>query len=404
MKILYIHQYFKTPAEPGGTRSYWIAKELIDRGHDVVMVTTKTTLGQEYDVEAVSIDGIKVLYSNVPYNQNMTIQQRLKSFFSFMIRATKFGWKEKGIDMVIASSTPLTVGFPALMLKWFKKKPYIFEVRDLWPEVPIQMGGLNNPILKWLARWFEKTIYRNAEHVVALSPGMKDGVVKYISKERTSMIPNMAKINEFWPREKDRSLVKQLGLKPNSFKVIHFGALGMANGADYIVEAANLLKDHSEIEFVFAGGGSTENELKEKCNTLELTNVHFLGRFPMREISEIVNFCDISLVSFLDIPVLYTNSPNKLFDSLSAGKSIIVNSNGWTRELVETEHCGYFVDPKNPQELADKIVFLQKNQYLVNEMGVNARALAENKFDKSLLCSQFADVVDRWMNHEKISI
>src|SRR5690606_133006 len=169
-------------------------------------------------------------------------------------------------------------------------------------------------------------------------------------------------------------------------------------------DAANILKGHAEIEFVFAGGGSTESDLKAKCDKFGLVNVHFLGRFPMTEISEIVNLCDVSLVSFLDIPILYTNSPNKLFDSLSAGKPIIVNSNGWTRELVETERCGYYVDPKNPQELADRILFLEKNPHVANEMGACARGLAENKFDKSLLCTQFGDVVDQWMKHEKISI
>src|SRR5690606_30996644 len=123
--------------------------------------------------------------------------------------------------------------------------------------------------------------------------------------------------------------------------------------------------------------------------------------FPMQEISEIVNFCDVSLVSFLDIPILYTNSPNKLFDSLSAVKPIIVNSNGWTRDLVETENCGYFVDPKKPQELAEKITFLYQNPEIALEMGRNARRLAERKYDKALLCMQFGDVVDDWMNRNK---
>src|SRR5690606_28785326 len=126
----------------------------------------------------------------------------------------------------ISTSTPLTVGFPALILKWFKKIPYIFEVRDLWPEVPIQMGALSNPVLQWISRSFEKTIYRNAVHVVTLSPGMQDGVTKYISEQKTSMIPNMAKIDKFWPRKKNWDYLKELDLSSNTFKVIHFGSLG----------------------------------------------------------------------------------------------------------------------------------------------------------------------------------
>src|SRR5690606_2782983 len=209
--------------------------------------------------------------------------------------STYLAWKQSSIDLVISTSTPLTVGFPALMLKWFKKTPYIFEVRDLWPEVPIQMGVLNNPIIRGAAKWFEKTIYRNATHVITLSPGMREGVVKYIDKAKTSMIPNMAKIDEFWPRAKSTQIMQELGLSPDTFKVIHFGSLGVANGAEYIVDAAAILRNQTDIQIIFIGGGSTEEDLRRKTERLKLTNVKFLGAFPMKQTSEIVNFCDVSI-------------------------------------------------------------------------------------------------------------
>lgn len=393
MRILYIHQYFKTPQEPGGTRSYWIAKELVARGHEVVILTTRTS-GGTGDVDVVNIDGIKVVYFNIAYNQSMTIMQRLKSFASFMLQATKYGWSVKNLDLLIATSTPLTVGVPALLLKWFKKKPYIFEVRDLWPEVPIQMGALSNRFLQFLARWFEKTIYRNAEHVIALSPGMQDGVARYIPIERTSMIPNMAKIEEFWPREKNISLMKTLGLSVDTFKVIHFGALGMANGVETIIDTARLMRDDKTVDFIFLGAGAMENTIKAICHKEGLKNVTFLARTPMKETSEIVNFCDVSLVSFKNIPILYTNSPNKLFDSLSAGKPILVNSNGWTRKLVESEKCGYYVNPNDPSDLKRKISTLKNNPVELKDMGENSRRIAVEKFDKKHLCRQFADKVE----------
>src|SRR5690606_19195859 len=167
MHILYIHQHFKTPAEPGGTRSYWIAQKLISGGHQVTMLASSSTYNKK--IERKIVDGIHVVYINVPYDQKMGILQRFKSFVRFMLISTKIAWDQPGVDMVVATSTPLTVGFPALILKWFKRIPYVFEVRDLWPEVPIQMRGLNNPVMQRFARWFEKTIYRNATHVIALS-------------------------------------------------------------------------------------------------------------------------------------------------------------------------------------------------------------------------------------------
>ena len=393
MNILYFHQYFKTPSEPGGTRSYWIAQELLKAGHNVTMITSSVKYDEK--IKRITIDGIEVIYIKEAYSQNMTIYKRLKAFVGFMLKSTNQALKLKETDLVIATSTPLTIGFPALILKWFKKIPYVFEVRDLWPEVPIQMGALKNPVVRNIALTFEKTIYKNSKHVIALSPGMQDGVLKYLPKQKTSMIPNMSKIDAFWPRQKNESMIEQLGLSSDSFKVIHFGALGIANGASYIIEAANLLKENSSIEFLFVGGGSTENDLKKMCREYKLKNVRFLGRFAMNELSEIVNLSDVSIVSFKDLPILYTNSPNKLFDSLSAGKPIIVNSAGWTKRLVEENSCGYYVNPNHPSELVEKILYMQKHPSIVKQLGVASRKLAETKYDKSLLCKQVVDIVNK---------
>ncbi|WP_010249573.1 glycosyltransferase family 4 protein [Myroides injenensis] len=392
MNILYIHQYFITPKEPGGTRSYWIAQEMIKHGHNVTMITSSTKYKEK--VIEMFVDGIKVIYINEEYSQNMSIAQRFKAFLSFMYKSSKIALRQKDIDLLFATSTPLTIGVPALIMKMFKKVPYVFEVRDLWPEVPIQMGALRNPIVRSLALRLEKTIYNNARHVIALSPGMCDGVLKYIDKSKVSMVPNMSKIDEFWPRPYNFSLMESLGIKKEIFKVIHFGALGKANGADSIIEAAKLLKDNTSIHFLFIGGGSTEQDLKEKCIEFDLTNVKFLGKFPMNKTSEIVNFSDVSIVSFLDLPILYTNSPNKLFDSLSAGKPIIVNSAGWTKDLVEEYRCGFYVNPNVPQELVDRILELQANPDSVREMGEKSRWLAENKFDKSILTKQIVQIIE----------
>ena len=392
MNILYIHQYFVIPQEPGGTRSYWIAQELIKSGHKVTMITSSVKF-EEKIIEKV-IDGIRVIYIKEDYDQNMTVARRLKAFVSFMIKSSQQALKQKDADLVIATSTPLTIGIPALVTKWFKKIPYVFEVRDLWPEVPIQMGAIANPLMIKLTRGLEKLIYKGAKHVIALSPGMQDGVIKYIPKDRTSMIPNMAKVDEFWPRAKNVQLESKLGLKPNSFKVVHFGSLGVANGADTIIESAKLLKDDDSVEFLFVGGGSTEADLVRECEQYQLTNVKFLGRFPMKDTSEIVNLSDVSMVSFKDLPILYTNSPNKLFDSLSAGKPIIVNSAGWTKDMVEKNDCGFYVNPNRPEDLVEKIKFLQQNPNVVNEMGHKARRLAETTYDKSILSKQFVSVIN----------
>ena len=392
MNILYIHQYFKTPDIPGGTRSYWNSLELIKNGHHVTVIRYDKTIKKSR--ERRNIDGIDVISIKIQYSQYMGILARLQAFLSFMFLSTIEALKVKDIDLVIATSTPLTVGFPALILKKFKKIPYIFEVRDLWPEVPIQMGAIKHSFLIKLTRWFEKTIYKNASHIIALSPGMKDGVVATgISEKQVEMIPNMAKIDKFFPRAIHTDVLKEFNIKPDTFKVIYFGALGEANAIEYVLDAAKLLKDEKDIELLFIGYGPKTPLIENTIKEHKLTNVSYLGVFNMKTTSNIVNLCDVSLVTFSNLPILSTNSPNKLFDSLSAGKPLIVNSPGWTKKLVEDGNCGVFTDPTSPRDLADKIIYLKKSPDLCKSMGQNSRVLAETKYDKSILCKKFVNIV-----------
>ena len=392
--ILYIHQYFKTPYEAGANRSYWISKYLVDNGFKVTVITSSNKIGTP--VIKRNIDGINVIYCSVSYSQKMSVFSRFIAFFRFMIKSSYISMKIKDIDLIYATSTPLSVGFPALLIHKIKKLKYVFEVRDLWPEVPIQMGALKNPFLINLIKLFEKNIYLNAEHIIALSPGMKNGVIQSgIEASKVTVIPNMAKIDKFWIRNKNNKLYTKYNLDKNKFKVVHFGSMGIANNLDYILECATLLSENDQIEFIFIGEGSEKNKLIKRCNLSNLKNVKFLGNYNTETLSEIINLCDISIVSFLNLKILYTNSPNKLFDSLSAGKPIIVNSNGWTRKLVEKNNCGFYTNPESPNDLVEKILLLKNDKVLFKTMQKNSRKLAETKFDKKILFQKILYIVKK---------
>lgn len=395
MNILYIHQYFKFPNESGGTRSYWIAKELIKNKHNVVVISAKNNIKSA--IEKVSREGITIIYLNIPYSNDMGFFKRLRAFLSFMLKSSYYALREKHIDLIFATSTPLTVGLPALLTKGLKKTPYVFEVRDLWPEVPIQLGALKNNLLKKAAILFEKTIYKNASHIIALSPGMLDGVKKFVKDNtKISMIPNMSKINEFYPRPVNEDGKRNLGINPMKFNCVHFGAMGIANGLDYITKAAKIAKEKKLdfIEFVFLGEGFVEKQLKAFVRDNNLNNVVFLGPKPLEDVSKIVNCCDVSIVSFADIEILKTNSPNKLFDSLSAGKPIIVNSSGWTKDIVEDNNCGFYTNVNSPEDLINKIVEIKDNNLLYTTFSKNARLLAETKYDKSILVPKVVEIIE----------
>lgn len=396
MHVLYIHQYFHTPEEPGGTRSYWISRELVKRGHQVTMITSTNKSNSK--AGEIDIDGIHVVYVKNAYSNYMSPLRKVLSFVNFVRLAIKASKKQKKVDIVFATSTPLTVGYIALRLKKIKGWRYVFEVRDLWPEFPIQIGAIKNKFAIKFLRKFEKKIYDQSEYVIALSPGMQEGVIAAgTPEEKTSMIPNMSKPDKFFPHAKNLKIADQFGVDIHKFNVVHFGSMGCANGLQYIIEAAKCLKDkgNDSIRFVFMGSGATEPVLKKLSKEYGLTNVQFLGRHKMAVLSEVVNCCDASITSFKNLPILRTNSPNKLFDSLSAGKPIIVNSAGWTKDLVEKENCGFYVDPENPKELAEKLIEIKDNKELLAEWGQNSRRLSLEVFDKNILSAKVADIMER---------
>lgn len=395
MNILYIHQYFVTPHEAGGTRSYWISKELVKRGHNVIMLTSTNKGDKKSFIK--NVDGIKVIYVRNNYTNSMSKIQKIISFFSFIFKAIKESVKLKDIDVVFATSTPLTIGYIAMFLKKWKGWPYVFEVRDLWPEFPIQIGVIRNKFIIKYLKCLERRIYKYSEHVIALSPGMRDGVLKAgILPDKCSMIPNMSKPDKFYPHEKSNDIIKQFKINTDKFNVIHFGSMGVANGLSYIIEAAKYLKEMGDdsIAFIFMGSGATLFNLEKLVVDYGLSNVQFLGSHKMSVVAEVVNCCDMSIICFLDLPILYTNSPNKLFDSLSAGIPIIVNSAGWTKELCENESCGFYVDPQNPLDLAQKLLKYKDNKTLLNTWSTNSRRLSIEVFDKRILSAKVVDILE----------
>ena len=398
MKVLYLHQYFHTPLEPGGTRSYWISQELVHRGNEVIMLTE--TNKHHPEATEVEVDGIKVIYLKNDYDNGMAAGARMRSFVNFMFKAIARARRIKDVDLVFATSTPLTIGAIALWLKWTKGWKYVFEVRDLWPEALIQ-GGLKNKPAIWMLKILEKKTYRNAERIIALSPGMKDGVLAIgIPDDKCAVVPNMSKPDKFYPHERSVKIMKEFSIDPTKFNLVHFGSMGQLNGLEYIIRAAEYAQKKGEgaLQFLFLGAGSTLPALQEMVREKNLKNVKFLGNHPMDIVSEIVNCCDASITSFRNLPILATNSPNKLFDSLSAGKVIIVNSNGWTKELVEKYECGFYVDPEKPEELVDRMILIKDNPDMKHKMEENSRKLSIEVFDKNILVRKVSDILESSYN------
>jgi glycosyltransferase involved in cell wall biosynthesis len=385
MKIVYIHQHFSTLAEGGSTRSYYLAKALMEAGHQVELVTRHN----QKAYAAQWIDGIQVHYLPVFYDNTQGFVGRVYSFLRFAVLAYQTARKIPGVDVCYAVSTPLTTGIIALLLQRLHRIPYYFEVGDLWPAAPVQMGVIRNPLLKKLLFALERKIYRNAQKIVALSPGIRDGIEGVVPGKEIHVIPNMADLEFFRREEKQKELEKKYGVE-HQFVVTYFGTIGKANALHCLLEAARHCQEISEqLVFLIVGKGAELPRLQRLAATYSLHNLWFLPHADKFTLRDILNVTDAVYISFAQVPVLQTGSPNKFFDALALGKICLVNFSGWIRELVEDRQCGVYINPEKPELFYVKIKpFLAGSDLRIN-YGQNARRLAEEAFARTELSKKF---------------
>jgi glycosyltransferase involved in cell wall biosynthesis len=399
VRILYVHQFFATrESSLGLIRSYEFSRRWVEQGHEVTVITSASRLSDSFSKHILSrgeIDGINVHSVRVGYSNYMSPLRRMLSFATFVVGATWLAITAGKHDVVFATSTPLTVGIPGYAAAFLRRIPFVFEVRDLWPEAAIQMGAIRRRGLAGiLGKWLERFLYRHARQIIALSPGMVDGVIaEGVDPQRVHMVPNSCDLDLFSPGPKDAELVERLGLA-GKFVVGYAGAIGPSNDVEHNVpEAARTLlaRGREDIVFLIAGDGKSYPQLESV--TRDLPNVRLIGTLPKAEIPRLTRTADTLLVLFADKPILATNSPNKFFDGLATGRPMIVNSDGWTRGLVEDHSAGAYFPATNGAALADVIERLADHPDERARIGVNARALAEAQFSRDLLAAKVLSVL-----------
>jgi glycosyltransferase involved in cell wall biosynthesis len=395
MRILYLHQFFITREGVGGTRSYEFARRFAARGHGVRMVTAGA--GRRA-VDGIEVVGVRGAYSDYMAATALSYPRRMLAFARFALAATAAALRGPRPDVILASSPPLTMALPALAARVRHRAPFVFEVRDLWPEAPIQMGALRNRLLRRVARALERFVYARAAAVVALSPGIRDGVIGAgVPAAKVELVPNASDLELFHPELDGRAVRERLGLG-DSFVCSYFGAMGEANDLTQVVEAGALLCERGEdgVRFVLLGEGKRRAELEELARRRGAGNVLFADPVPDKAtVASLAAASDACLTVFKDVPVLATNSPNKLFDTFAAGRPAIVNTRGWMRELVERNEAGLFARPGDAADLADKVLLLRDSPELAARYGRNARALAEREFDRDRLAARLLALLER---------
>ncbi len=385
MRILYVYQFYSNPDCATMGRHYAFLQRLAQR-HEVTVLTTRTY----YDARIThdfpwAPEGVDVRMIDAPYENEMGIRPRLLAYAQFALRAVLAGLRLPRPDLVFGSSTPLSAAWAARQIARLKGAPWVFEVRDLWPDFPVQMGAVPFAWMRRLLYCVERDLYHSAAHVVTLSTDMEAHVLRHGVPEVnvTTLVhgSDFELIDRCLPEHLE-TLRARHGLEGRRV-ALYGGTFGRANDIPTLIEAARLLRSRPDIMFVFAGYGYHTALLEQASRTLP--NVLLLPAQARHQMLCWFKLADLSLVSFIDRPVLAANAPAKLFDSLACGTPVVVTNPGWTRDFVEAHQCGWYAPPSDPAALAGCIARACDDPEEIREAGRRAGEAARPAFDRSLL-------------------
>jgi len=400
MHILYFHQHFSTPQGSAGTRSYEMAQALVRAGHSVTMVCGSYEQGKTGLIGAFDggrrrgiVDGLDVIEFELNYGNHMGSARRVGVFVKFALNSIGVALREPA-DVIFATTTPLTAGIPGILARWLRGKPFVFEVRDLWPELPKAMGVITNPVILCLMSVLEWISYRSADRLVGLSPGIVEGIAaRGVDKSRIAMVPNGCDIDLF---AGSAAAWRPEDVRGDQLLAIFTGTHGPANGLDAVLNAAAVLKrrGRNDIRIALVGQGREKPRLQARASSENLDNLLFLDPLPKVHLTALMAGADLGLQILRNVPAFYYGtSPNKFFDYIAAGLPVLNNYPGWLAGLISETSCGFTVPPDDPVAFADALIAAAEDRQNLKKKGANARQLAEAQFSRKLLAKKWVEWV-----------
>ncbi|MEI8668068.1 glycosyltransferase family 4 protein [Pseudoalteromonas sp. B131b] len=407
INILYLHQYFATPESNAGTRSYEMAKRLITNGHEVTFVTSSAFLAKNYELNPgwnyLELEGIKLHILHQEYSNKNSFIKRIFKFLQFSWKAT-FKTLQLKSDVLLATSTPLTIAIPGLIYSKIKKVPMVFEVRDLWPELPIAVGAIKSPIVIWFAQWLERYTYKNATRLIGLSPGMCDGIIRqginpnYVTLATNSCDTALFDVDKVVGQE---YVEKSLPFLNGRKLVVYTGTFGLINKVGYLPELAKAVKNmSSDICFVAVGDGMEKQGVISRAKDLGVLdkNLYFLDPVPKTEIVKLLSAAHLSLSLFGPVKEMWHNSANKLFDALASQTPIGINYGGWQKDFIVEHHCGVVLDIEDYNVSANRLVNFLNDDSKYTKAVESCHILSYEHFSRGIMAKRIESTLQDAIN------
>ena len=406
MRILLIHQYFLEKDDSGGSRFNEMSRVWEDKGHEVTvlagMVHYNTGKKREkykgkFTYKDQYGENTTVFRCHVSEAYNVNFLGRLWAYFSFVFSSIYAGFfKAEGkFDVILVTSPPLFVGITAYILSIFKRIPFAFEVRDLWPESAIDTGVLKNKVIIKMAYWFEAFMYRKATLVNVLTPAFRDKLVneKGVPAEKVIFIPNAADFSisdKILESDFDREAFrKEHGLDGKTV-ITYVGAHGVANHLIQVIDTAELMRDNDKVLFQLIGSGMRKPMLEEEVKKRGLTNVKFVPPVPKTEVFKYILASEFGTSVLKKVDTFKTIYSNKTFDYMACKRPILMVIDGVSRKLVEDAKCGVYVEPENPQDFVEKITnYLNLEDTVLETQGISGYHFAKKHFDRDELAATY---------------
>ncbi|MFN0063055.1 MAG: glycosyltransferase family 4 protein [Myxococcaceae bacterium] len=401
MRILYVSQYFPPEMGAPAARVSELAAAWVRAGHEVTVLTgfpnhPTGVIAEGYQGRwfmRERVEGVSVVRVPIYAAANQGFFRRVLSYVSFALSACVVGpFVVKRPDVLIATSPQLLTAVAGAWLSWLKRVPFVFEVRDLWPQSIVAVGALpaSHPLIRLLER-VEMALYRWARRIVVVTDSFVTELVsRGVPEKKLCVVKNGVDLELFSPQPRDEALRATLGIQRHELMCLYVGTHGMAHGLGTLLDAAEGLRDRPEIRFVFVGEGADKVALKARAQALELKSVQFVDQQPRERIAQFLAACDVACVLLKASPLFKTVLPSKLFEIMGSGRAILLGVDGEARQLVKEAQAGVYAPPESADDIAQALITLC-DAGLREKLGRNGRRYVEKHFSRELLAKRYLD-------------